>query len=109
MEKINQLEKFYETKYTKEQILDAINNINDRVVFELSLKNQLTIKDFLFTYLSYKTSWNDFLYIWKNFSSEPSANFILNTSYEVTKDKYEKKNDVALAIRFFLTDTTVKE
>jgi hypothetical protein len=104
MENIHQLEHFYQTKYDKEKIVNAINNINNRVDFELALNKQLTIRDFLFTYLSYKTSWNDFLYIWKNFSSEPSAKFLLNTSYEVILDKFEKKNDVALAIRFFITN-----
>ena len=110
MDRILELEKFYETKYDKEQIVNAINHVNKaKVDFELYLKDQLTIRDFIFTFLSYKTSWNDFMYIWKAFSQEPSPPYMLNKSHEVIKDKFFKKNDLALAIRFDLSEKNKRE
>lgn len=108
MKRLKELEVFYKTKYEKEQLVNAINNINAKTDFELFLKENLTIKDFMFTFLSYKTSWNDFSYLWKAFSENINAKFLLRESFDVVRDKYFDKNELALSIRFYLSEKQKK-
>ena len=108
MERLKELEVFYKTKYEKEQLVNAINNINVKTDFELFLKENLTIKDFMFTFLSYKTSWNTFGYLWNAFSEKINATYMLKESFDVVRDKYFDKNELALSIRFYLSEKQKK-
>lgn len=103
MENLAQLENFYDTKYSKGDLCAAVNKINStRVDLELMLKEQLTIKDFVFLYLSYKTSWHDFMYIWKSFSQKPEPKYLARTSLDVIRDRYENKTKLCMEIRNYL-------
>lgn len=108
MVRLKELEVFYKTKYEKEHLVNAINNINAKTDFELFLKENLTIKDFMFTFLSYKTSWNDFSYLWKAFGENINAKYLLRESFGVVRDKYFDKNELALSIRFYLSEKQKK-
>ena len=101
MVRLKELEVFYKTKYEKEHLVNAINNINAKTDFELFLKENLTIKDFMFTFLSYKTSW-------KAFGENINAKYLLRESFDVVRDKYFDKNELALSIRFYLSEKQKK-
>lgn len=106
MEKLSQLEDFYLKKYEKAELVTALENVDNKPVFEMNLKENLNLRDFVFTFLSFATSKKEYKYLWDSIDKDFTKDsvFILRTSNDVRKDKFFCKNDLFLHYRFFLHD-----
>lgn len=105
MTKLRELEKFYEAKVLKEDLVAAVNSVNagTKKEFEGVLKSELTLRDYIFTFLSNIGTVDNFLYLWNSFSQEPSDEVILPLAHKVVKDEFDKKSEVGIAIRHVLS------
>lgn len=106
MQKLKELENFYNLKIQKHDLEAAINSINSETKseFETFLRERLTLKDYVFTFLSNVSTYDEFLFLWKSFSEQPDGDVILSLAYQVIKDKFEKKGQVGMEIRHYLCD-----
>lgn len=106
MEKVREIEMFYESKIERSDLVAAINSINSdtKKEFETLLKTQLTLKDYVLTFLSNVETYDSFMYVWKSFSKQPDGDIILGLAHRVILDHFQKKGEVGLEIRHFLSD-----
>ncbi len=106
MQKLTELEKFYGQKIQKHDIEAAINSINSETKgeFENLLGERLTLKDYVFTFLSNVSTYDEFLFLWKSFSAQPDGDLILSLAHQVTRYRFERKGQVGMEIRRHLCD-----
>ncbi len=111
MQKLAELEKFYEQKIQKHDLEAAINSINSETKgeFERLLGERLTLKDYVFTFLSNVSTYDEFLFLWKSFSEQPDGDVILGLAHQVTRYRFEKKGQVGMEIRHYLSDKQMSE
>lgn len=107
MEKLNQLEDFYVKKFNKEELAEALENVDNKPLFEITLKESLSLRDFVFTFLSYGTSKEEYQILWNSINKDfkKDSKFVLKTSNDVIKDKFFCKNDLLLHYKLFLNDS----
>lgn len=106
MEKVRDIERFYESKIERSDLVAAINSINSETKkeFESSLSERLTLKDYVLTFLSNVEIYDNFIYVWKSFSEQPDGDIILKLAHKVIRDQFQKKGEVGMEIRHHLCD-----
>lgn len=104
MKRVREIEQFYDKKYSKEDLVNAINCI-DRLYprFEGFLQEDLTIRECILTYLSYCAAAEKFSYVWKGFGARIDTEGTIRLANSFIKSKTISKNQAEMAIRVFFS------
>lgn len=104
MKRVREIEQFYDKKYSKEDLVNAINCI-DRLYprFEGFLQEDLTIRECILTYLSYCAAAEKFSYAWKGFGAKIDAEGTIRLANSFIKSKTISKKQAEMAIRVFFS------
>ena len=106
MQKLKELENFYNLKIQKHDLEAAINSINSETKseFETFLRERLTLKDYVFTFLSNVSTYDEFLFLWKSFfrtarRRRDSFSRISSDKRQVRKERTGRHGNSALSLR----------
>ena len=104
MKRVHEIEQFYDKKYSKEDLVNAINCIDHLYPrFEGFLQECLTICECILTYLSYCAAAEKFSYAWKGFGSKIDAEGTIRLANSFVKSKTISKKQAEMAIRVFFS------
>lgn len=104
MEKIKEIEEFYDKKYTKAELVKAINSIDKMYPqFETLLQEHLTIRDYIFTFLSYCAASEKFSYLWKGFDTKLDAKGTVKLANIFIRGNAISKAKAEMAMRSFFS------
>ncbi len=105
MKHVREIEEFYDKKYSKEDLVNAINCI-DRLYprFEDFLQENLTIRECILTYLSYCAAAEKFSYVWKGFGTHIDTVGTIRLANRFIKSDNFSKKQVEMAMRVFFSN-----